>query len=194
MARPAELILLPDYIGKDTDRNQSERLAATHVKEVDLHRENALYQTKWWDYRRLHHTETTWLFTEFYREAVKRAHKKHFDRIEGIERKGIGTKELFNRSQSQITALWRARQVADIYGIPYGLFCSFAMNALLDWRVWKDTPKPSMLYNRGVVEAVTQKWDAMKRSRMTLAKDPFFLVENYEEHQDQDAYQEWIGR
>ena len=186
------MIRLREYIGKGMPNEVAERVTATYIAPKHLKKEPALYRMKWWDYRRLHHAEATCLFAAFYFDAVQAAHAKFLDLEESRHRRT--RRHIFGKdfTKGLRTSLWLARQAADEYGLPYGYFCSFAINGLMESYTWQHVPLPAHLYQDGVMEIVTHRWDWAKRATLQRATDPFFDVKNYRGHPDQDAYQDWV--
>jgi hypothetical protein len=186
------MIMLDTYTGKGLEPDRAEALALNKVSLDLLEREAELYRAKWFDYRRLHHSEATLLFAELYRQASKRAHAKYFDRDEAENVRAYKGANVFALGKGEITGFWKARQHADFYGIPYGWFCSFAIDAWLRKMAWKYLPRPNQLYSDEVRDEITEKWVSIKQTRLFRAETDFYRLTSYTGHPDQEAYIDWL--
>ena len=186
------MILLDDYRGKDTGWHRCEALSLMHVTATRLKKEATLYKEKWFDYRRLHHAEATMLFADFYCIAARSAHAKHFDIETAARSAGFRGAHLFAIKKSEIGAFWAARQVADSYGMPYGFFCLRAINIVMRQCSWKYIPRPGQLYGEETIKELGSDWEALKRQRLFLAENAYFLLENDVGAPDQVAYRKWL--
>lgn len=69
-----------------------------------------------------------------------------------------------NRSSLDIMTIrdalsfWKGRQSADELGIPYNLYCGYAMRFLIRKKIWKRIPRPCHLYGEETIDYCQSQW------------------------------------
>lgn len=166
------------------DSPEYDALAISSIKPDLCDEEPDLYLTKWWDYRLLHPTQSTYLFADAYIAASRVYAKRNLDLEYGKVFKPYPGKDLFAKkellytptgkvkqksgrdayspaaSKTTISGLWRARQMADRYGIPYRFYCESAIE-YTEKGIWHRLPSPSHLYStkkRPIPEGWNDEW------------------------------------
>lgn len=185
--------LLHDFFGSDLTEDDMERLALERVNRACLKREADLFATKWFDYRRMHHVKATYLFAEFFRRAIQAAVRRYDDMEKAPFVKGHRGDDILALRKADITGFWKARQAFDERGIPYGVGLAFAMSYCFSYNR-KYTPRPAHLYHPEMLAELEHHWTVMQRARIYAACDPWFGLDQYIGHRDQDAHQEWLIR
>lgn len=150
--------------------------------------EAGLYKAKWFDYRPLHHTAATLLFASFYRDEHIRAHAKWFDAESAYPGLSVDHEKI---KPADFTSLWKGRQAADSYGIPYGFYIKAAMTAVMREKMYKRVPRPNQLYASHIIQAAAESWDDYTRRRFVMAEDKFYVFDG-QEHDDRDEHASWI--
>lgn len=118
-------------------------LAATIIPRELLNNELMLTATKWPNYRFLTPMQATRLFKEAYVAEYRRYHARNTDYREA-EALRIGRNLDLARNTKHNTQLWRARQIADGLGMPYGAYMEFTF-AFAEARRRKYAPQPNQL-------------------------------------------------
>lgn len=148
-------------------------------------------------FRPIHPMEATYWFTHCFIKASKEAIKKRVDyrkarfktnlsntRLldpmigEGHElaekmRESLkGTKKKKN-APADITGMWKARQIADRYGVPYDFWCTTAM-VYAETCNWKDLPRPRQLYSSDMVKFILDAWKLKTSTQLLHAESAFY--------------------
>jgi hypothetical protein len=193
------------FFGSSLPAAQIEGLIAAHVPRKHITDVSAVYETKWWDYRRLSPGHSFYLFAHSYYRATKVAARKviaeerRFKGKAGSRAGGLyggGLLELnvegvWEREQAHITGLWKAMLVADAIGIPYPEFCRLSCRIAIE-RLWKRLPLPSQLYSDQLGAYVLDEWENLLKERLYMPKHPMYAEENYAGLEVQDAYRAWL--
>lgn len=183
-----------------------EGLIAAHVAKKQVADVAAVYEKRWWDYRRLAPGHSFYLFTHHYYRASKIAARKMIAErgnsarskadvrsiyaIYGPALVEMRVEDVWQREQNHITGLWKAMLVADALGIPYPDFCRLACSVAIE-RLWQRLPRPSQLYADTLAVYVMDAWDEQRKSKFMAATHPVFGVENYDGRAMQDAYRQY---
>ena len=176
--------------GIETTREMSDVLAhriSSKWREFEV----PLMGTKWFDYRQLTAVQATYLFADRYREAFKRFLRVHVDAQRAEFIKVLKHEDLFECKPSVITGLWRARQHADAFGMPYEDYLEDALTSSFD--VMREyLPQAHMLYTDRIIGYVQDRWEQRQRAKLYLAESPLYMVENYRGLPAQNSYHEWL--
>jgi hypothetical protein len=175
---------LPIGIGLTAD--QYDEIALSLIKADLWAKESELMNTKWWDYRRLHPVEATYVFAYTYIEqfALRNRHRVDISRAPYI--KPLKGKDPLLDNMKQINSLVKARQFADEYGMPYAFHIKHALK-FADERDWVYLPRPSQLYSskKSADETtmryeVVNAWQIEKSRSIQYSRDDYFKIENFE--------------
>ena len=202
----------PDYQGSNRTHAQYSRQVLEHVKSDLLSIEPELYKTKWWDYRFLnfegvsmHPMNATHLFAYYYNLELAASVARRTDIYVS---KGIKSnqKYLLKKSKSFITGLWKARQTADKFGIPYRFFC-YASMKYAETFGWSQVPHPRQMYSNkpatkenpefiGMLEFIKRYWAERNLETPLVAESKYYIVEGREElspdHIEHMQYLLWV--
>ncbi len=165
--------------------------------------EPALFQTKWFDYRQLHPFQATAMFAEIFTQCWREALKRYYD-IQLYE-SGLrpwAASDPTMLSKEVYTTIWKARQVADDYGIPYNVFCNLTIKEASFGRMWSKSkvrgkvtilsPLPVNLYSDRVLKDLRESWIDRRKANIFHAQTNYFLTEEYVENPAQIAHHNWL--
>lgn len=158
--------------------------------------EQDLYETKWWDYKPLHVLESTYLFVDSYKSAIKEAIKRRKCLYRGNNYKGLKHDDFLECSTRTITGMWKARKTADTYGIPYDVYCNQAM-LYAEKNDYKYLPNPSQLYSNkpkkkggmSMLQHIVQHWNEISSNRLFYARSKFYSVDAFKNNRYQILHQ-----
>lgn len=148
-----------------------------------------LYGSKWFDYKPLHPAEATLLFVRLYEGAIRIAYGKYKDVEASARIKVLPYTDPF--VSRDIVSFWTARQNYDRIGCRYEFGLRWTMDRFAD-RGWSFFPRPNQLYGSEMMLDLADAWRIECSAALQIAKLPFFRVENYTGHHDQDAYRQWL--
>jgi hypothetical protein len=186
-SNPEEGIMIKStehLIGREADS----LMAAKNLSSEILANEHELSRLKWFDYRFLSPVEATIMFLQIYQAEFRRNHGRYYDIDEAELKKGLSSNELFMNEKKTITALWRARQLADRIGMPYELFAIATFNHLMDGRNYKQLPAPNQLYSEHAEEAAVIEWAETQKLGFRRSCDPRYKNEHFCGEPAQEAY------
>jgi hypothetical protein len=190
-----------------------EALLAAHVKKQHFADMAMVYESRWWDYRRLSPGHSFMLFNREYLKAM-RAGARNFVMSRGPQRDKNGkvmtagevasfnklygaifTKQveadIWERGSQYIVGMFKAMVAADLFGIPYDAFCKLAIENALE-RQWDRVPQPWHLYNDRMCAETINLWQAECQHKLRAAAHPAFEIENYCGLKIQDDYRRWL--
>jgi hypothetical protein len=187
-------ILLPKFLGKFHGDSWTEKEydAATLANFSDSAREKEsdYFQTKWFDYRRLHPLQATFYWLWCYQDAYQDYIHKYVD-MESYE-KGIRSDFLNSKEKN---AIWRARRYCDRNGIPYDVFIRTRFQQKEDeWRAKNFFPRPKdMLPSLGLTveeESACCNWEEPLIIRWAV--DPIYQINAWRGLECQLAYEYYL--
>ncbi|MCG5512875.1 hypothetical protein [Ectothiorhodospira shaposhnikovii] len=176
------------YTGAGLSTEVYDAIALGKINPRLFDEEKALFNSKWFDYRRMHPVEATYLFAACYSHAYAASSIKRTGKYSpGIR----GSRDIFSGKSTNYQALWRARQQADRLGIPYPVFCDSGM-AHAERLLWQRPPRPQHLCCDALQVGIIEGWlDAIKTS-VRVPYDAWYRLDNFEGHPYQVAYQDWL--
>lgn len=182
------------FIGADMQFDDCEAIAIKHAPRKLRDREAALFGTKWFDYRRLHAVQATYLFVHYYNVAYGDFLRQTRD-VNLRFAKAIKGGDVFRQNDGKghrdRLAFWRLRQRADEYGIRYDFFVRAAMTCFIE-DGWINAPRPSHVDSDEIALRVLDAWTRDCRERLQWARHPFYSVAQWRGHPDQRAYEDSI--
>jgi len=191
-------IWLGSFFGANLGFLNYEVLTIQHIPKKELKDEAALMRTKWFDYRRLHPMQATYLFAECYNRAYGDFMATCVDKGMRAMRGFKGKDFLEHREKLSI---WRLRQLCDKLGIRYDFFLRHAMRwyALRTFNVHRGEkislvgPRPSQIASKDdLITDVMLAWEDAQKTSLQTACDPYYRVTNYIGSEDQRAYEDFI--
>lgn len=157
--------------------------------------EAKLAETRWYAYGFMSPVEATLEFAHAYITALQRYVRRHFDRDEAESAAAIRVGVPSERS-AKFTQLWRARQKADEFGVPYEVLFDFGFD-FAGQRKRKRFPLPHQIFatdashdawwSMFVVNAGQLSELAMRRLEM-----PHYRIEHDRGLQIQRNFRQWI--
>lgn len=188
MDKPAEPTWLEPFKGSTHSWLDCEILTLERVDPVL--RESAWEATDeiWFDYVRLHPLKAFYWFCHCYSKAYGRYLEQNINLDLRFSR-GLKGDPLDSRELRQLMAIKRE---ADKRCIPYDfwlqeLFKHFASIG------WTRPPRPAHMAKAETAQIVVeQAWENRIMEYTKYASDPWYLVQNWEGHQHQRRYEDWI--
>ena len=188
LTSPAEW--LGYFYGHDLEFLRAEQLAIQHIPASILKNEAALMKVKWFDYRRMHPTKSTYLFAHQYSKAYSNAICVMKDGESGKYMKGFKGMD-FMASREKLS-FWRLRQHIDSLGIRYDFFLRHAMNHCIS-NGWLQPPRPSHIKSDDELNvAVLLAWEEECKAKIQFCQDTRYKVASFFGHADQIAYEQYI--
>tara|TARA_R110000851_G_C13102760_1_gene569223 strand:- start:8260 stop:8955 length:696 start_codon:yes stop_codon:yes gene_type:complete len=178
------------FNGSHLTDNECEAIGIKHIKRKYIKKEAMLYSRKWFDYRQMHPVKATYYFAHCYTAAYKKLMEERLGN-HAIYHRGYKGGDPFRASAGQNTSFYKARQYADLLGIPYDFYCNFAMRWAND-RLWKRLPRPSHLYSKDLIRAVKHAWDKRLTETIEVPTSKFYMVDGFFNHGDQLEFQHWL--
>lgn len=209
-----------DVFGIDKSWVECEALRTQHIAPNLSELEPALFNSKWFDYRYLHPTQATYLFAHWYKDAMKRAMRRRTDLYkaaawsvfpkvkvvgesgEFLKKKAV-TLDYMDCSPTYITGMWRARQAADKYGVPYQTFCAGALQ-FHEKQKWARYPLPTALYSTlrkksktgqtvpSMMDGILAYWISYRNTHLMASTLDVYQVDKDAPHHYQMAHVEWL--
>lgn len=195
-----------NFFGAALPAAQIEGLIAAHVPKIEIREVADVYNSKWWDYRRLTPGHSFYLFAHHYYRASQTAAKRMVkerphDGFSKDKKKSLSwvgpalvqmqVSDVWERDKAHITGLFKAMLVADALGIPYDQFCRLGCRVAID-RLWKRLPRPSQLYSDKLAAYVLDEWENLQEQRLFSATHPLYAAENYAGLKVQDDYRDYL--
>lgn len=192
-----------------------EAMIAAHVRRDHMGDITTVYDSRWWDYRRLSLGHSFMMFTRDFYASFRRAARqamgqlgplrgpdgkvadgrlvRRYQSLRGTLARDLTEKDIWDKDRPYIATMWKAMVAADLFGIPYPQFCQIGFRVASDHK-WERVPSPRHLYSDRMAALIVNGWEELTSQRAITAKHPMYLVENYEGHPVQDAYREWLIR
>jgi hypothetical protein len=180
--------------------------AARRMGASIIHEELKLYTTKWFDYRFLTPTKATELFRIEYSKAYKLGWSQYQDRTEAELKSGLFEIPKFlkpsdkdtSKLKREYTSIWRARQSADLLGVPYDFLIRETIDALMASGHCHTMPRPNQIAGALKREAICNRvmqrwrdWAAVNFDKM-ISRLPQYMNHAYCGLHAQDAHRDWV--
>lgn len=180
---------LGSFFGADLGFLNYEILTIQHIPRKELKEEPALMRTKWFDYRRLHPMQATYYLADCYNRAYGDFMAMCIDR-DLKHMRGFKGKDFLNAREK--LSFWRLRQLCDRLGIRYDFFMRHAMRWCFK-NGWTRAPRPQHITsNEDLITDAMLAWEEECAAALQVARDPWFLVQNYAGHEDQRAHEQFV--
>lgn len=179
-----------DYFGHELTALECERLALERIDGKHLAKETKLFESKWFDYRRMHPTQATYLFAFFFDAAHKALIRERVDfRIENWT--SFKGKDFLKIKPTEYHGFWKARQKADELGLPYDFYCNAAIR-WADKSLWRRLPRPTQVYSEKIIESITSQWRVLCEAKIPLPLDGYYSAAAYRGEDEQQRFQRWL--
>lgn len=167
---------------------QADELAMRLAREHRA-RELEAMQVRWWDYRLMHPTTSTYVFAKAYVEATETWWRRHIDDRTPEKARAFECQDIFN--SRDLTAVWLARQSADLMGLPYDFVMEFALARSLK-REFRHLMRPNQFYGEEFETDIKAAWDEECLRGLRTSSLQFYKATYYRLHKMQDEYRAWI--
>lgn len=177
-----------------SDRRIDNIKACERVDSRLLRQESLIMGSKYADYAFIGPVEATKLFRSIYTEIYQEYHGKYVDRFTADKKLGVKRADFFENDSATINSLWKARQKADAFGIPYDLYIRWAFERLHK-NGYKRLPRPNQLYSEKLVKHLEISWSRRVKNQhfsFPLTKDPRFKNENFKLEPAQFTYRKLL--
>ena len=137
--------------------------------------------------------EATAIFRAEYEKVYRSSHAHNIDTA-GAERKFGTRRGVPEDHKAEFTAFWRARQSADLLGIPYGIFLEAAYQILLRGG-FQRVPYINQIYGKHQVRiavAAEELWKEHCAARFMFSSLPHYRAESFRGLAAQIAHQKWV--
>ena len=168
-------------------------VTTAQFRRADLTSERDLHTRKWFDYRFMSPSEATAIFRAEYEKVYRSSHAHNIDTAEA-ERKYGTRRGVPEDYRAEFTSFWRARQFADLLGVPYDIFLQAAYQTLLRGS-FQRIPYINQLFGKHrerVAVAAIQYWEEYCGSRFVFSALPHYRQESLQGLAAQVAHQDWV--
>lgn len=154
--------------------------------------EESLFATKWFDYRQLHPTQSSYLYASAFEAIYRDFYAQVIDRRAAEFIKVFNVEDIFSEPNPVARALWQGRMVADAAGMPYPEYIRLSLQHRL--RGWQQRflPRPSHLYQEAIYLKVVAEWEELQSARIYVAESSFYGNERYRGLAAQNDHHEWL--
>tara|TARA_R110002074_G_scaffold86408_2_gene190817 strand:- start:5851 stop:6414 length:564 start_codon:yes stop_codon:yes gene_type:complete len=153
--------------------------------------EAELFDKKWFDYRFMHPLEATFNFALAYTKVYPRYGALRHGTVDAEKRLTVksynGICDPCAQSEKVLSALWKARKAADELGIPYEIYCCYALD-YSERSGWKEVASVKDLSRKDVKKVVDEKW--VQRNRDWIEKPKLDIYHQEGDHSYQLAWRE----
>ncbi len=155
-----------------------------------LAEERDISGVKWFDYRFISAVQATERFYETYIHLYREAFRRNFDAGTATLKRAVPARGLWV-SPGEFSAAWRARQIADGFGMPYDFFIRECIEAALRRGVAR-VPRPNQLYNLLSMPHVQERWEERRKALPLFSELPQYRVEAFCGLPAQIEHQQWV--
>lgn len=164
---------------------------AGNIAGEDAARERDLMKCKWFDYRFMTPAQATEAFATAYLAVYRRKWSTYLSTEEAENKKAFRDGD-WRSSRTERTSCWKARQAADLLGLPYHFFCEHALESALRTG-WRKPPRPNQLYPLGNLGAVEAAWkEYCSGVEWMISALPQYHLDNFAALDAQYAHQDWV--
>lgn len=181
-----------EIFGLDLEPTTYDRLMFTFVRKDWLKHEAILFTGKWFDYRFMNPVAGAYLYAHHFVLAYKRFYRCTIDGARAEHVRPLKEPDLFDCPQSQISAIWKGRQVADAMGVPYDVYIELAFQGALKYWNQPHLPRASQLYSDRICEFVGIEWEKRQDAFLFFSRHKAYRAQHYRELQAQNDHHEWL--
>lgn len=174
--------------GQTLNLSDCELLAFTKIPAEVRARESELFGLKWFDYRALHPVRATYLFAETYERVIRTMYAEQKDRDKADAAVVFFPTDIFKNRE--LLGCVNARQAYDRLGIRYDFAITFALRRNMD-RGWRVFARPNQIYEETMLLDMVDAWKIELGARLQLPTSPRFKTENFTNHPDQLAWEQY---
>lgn len=154
-----------------------------------------LMMKKWFDYRFISPEDATRLFIRQYQDIFRKKFSEYNDVERAKHVQGIEWKKYLSDDRTR-TQVWKARQRADEFGIPYDFYIWSSFEFALR-RKRNMFPQPNQLHHPGTAEQywleyLATKWDQALEAGTHRVTHPAYRIENYNDLPAQREYRQTV--
>lgn len=176
-----------DYFGKGRARGADEYDSLRLISPELSRKEPDLYQTKWFDYRLMHHVQATRYWAWCYETAVRRFVAAAHDFTKASAAKVFSHPDILQAREA--TAAINARQHMDKIGCRYDWALTWLTNRFIV-HGWRAYPRPNQLYGDELLMDLSDAWEDELRASLQIPTDAAFRVPGALS----DQYAQWAIR
>lgn len=151
--------------------------------------EASLMDTRWFDYHALHPTEATYLYAHHYREHFRIHIETYVDIRTADIRRAFTPDDIFE--SRDLTAMWRARAMADSLGIPYPFVLRFASKRAYT-QLQRGYPRPNQLYSEEFVIDLKAAWEEGCATTLRYSRVEGMRASEHRGTPDQKRHVAWV--
>lgn len=187
--------------GTEITQQDMDALSIQFIPFDVLADEALLFQTKHWDYRFMHPVEATQRYTQAYKAAYKRATARRLDVYIGRNVKGVKKDQFWELTASEITSLWKGRQMADRMGCDYDFYCEHVMQ-FASKALYARLPRPQGCYAHKspasvegmptMIEFIGMSWAERSKTQTIYATHEGYQIANYCGGHEQNLYLNYL--
>lgn len=181
----------------NADEIRFERLiwSACHIPAEVRATEPDLMMKKWFDYRFISPEDATRRFIRHYQDVFRKKFAEHKDVEHAKHVQGIEWTKYLSDDRTR-TQMWKARQRADEFGIPYDFYIWSSFEFALR-RKRKMFPQPNQLHHPDKAEEywleyLATKWDQALEAGTHRVTHPAYRIENYKDLPAQREYRQTV--
>lgn len=189
--------IIPTWLGRfygdDLTQEEYECKTLAHFPPSLRKTESRLFNTKWFDYRRLHPLQATYYFVDCYKKRTKFFYERFVGQAIAQKTKGVKKADFLDGKEA--SSFWRLRQLVDSMGVEYVSFFQW-MEAFFASYPQKDNyyPRPYRFFLKDKELWLALRQDFYEAPEIHFAKDPFFTPERFCGHAYQLEYEKYIVR
>ncbi|MBA9071032.1 hypothetical protein FHR71_004809 [Methylobacterium sp. RAS18] len=155
-----------------------------------LAEERVISGVKWFEYRFISAVQATELFYETYIRLYREAFRRDFDAGTAVLKRAVPVGGLWS-SSGEFSAAWRARQIADGFGMPYDFFIRECIAAGIRRGVTR-VPRPNQLYNLLSIPHLQDRWAEHCKAMTVFSQLRQYRVEAFCGLPAQLEHQRWV--
>lgn len=152
--------------------------------------ERVISGVKWFEYRFISAVQATELFYETYIRLYREAFRRDFDAGTAVLKRAVPAGGLWS-SSGELSAAWRARQIADGFGMPYDFFIRECIAAGIRRGVTR-VPRPNQLYNLLSMPHLQERWEERRKAVPLFSGLPQYRVEAFCGLPAQLEHERWV--
>lgn len=176
-----------------TERVEISAKSLKLLSKSDLVLERHLHDSKWFDYRFMSPLEATIQFRKEFQKVYRAKYSMYIDTAESENKFGVRPGDPCAHKK-EFTSFWRARQQADVLGIPYNHYLWPAFEKLLR-NGYRKIPYVNQFLGKNqtkIAFAAWEYWKEIRTTRLKVSELPLYRNEAYEGLQAQDAHRAWV--